>query len=810
LTSDRRFKLAPGIELVRVSEGRYTLRSEFDAVELSGDAAADLAENVLAGLHEPVGLDEIRERLPGYSLESITNQLEALAGHGLVVEVSNSIETAPRPMAALLETMGRDADNTARVLQNATVAVFGLEAHGAHLARMLAQIGIGTVRLVDPFAFEEGHLALTPVTETGMIGRARQDAVAGLLTTFGGRTELMGRDDLDAAAVRDVVAGCDLVFGCWDQAFGAATHWLNRAALDTGVPSLFGELRATTTLAGPLYLPSLSACWMCYRMRGVACAPDFEQAIAFEEHLDRARRPSLVSRATIPILAEVLASTMAMEALRLLTGIHPPVLVDNVSEYDAITNDTETHPVLVVPDCPVCSKKKPARTQPALDELIAHAPPPTDLTLIADRLVDARTGIVSQFGAVPRDPSEVPIPYVWRARLANHKFLSEHDEERATCSGKGMTRSRAWASCLGEAVERYSGATWRLDELVIAARRGLDGRSLDPRDLVLYADDQYASLAYARYHDDAELAWVRARSLVVGDEVWVPAVAVLMDYPVQSPDEYLFPITSNGLAAGPTPHESVLNALTEVLERDATLITWLNRLPGHPHDAGQHPDEDVRHLARLYRRRGIELSLIEVPTDHPVSVFLGIALMTGDGDGPSAAVGLGADLDPIAAARKAALEVGQVRPSIRRRARMVSPERVDELAADPLQVTSLEDHALLYAHPSTAGEFRFLFGDARPWEPRPRTDPADALRLIVEHFGAVGQDALYVDLTPPDMASLGVYTARVVVPGFQPIWFGRGERRLGGRRLFEFPFDRGLRPTTTERSDLNPMPHPIA
>lgn len=354
---ERRFRMAPGIELVLVAEGRYTLRSEFDAVELSGEAATEFAQRVLVDLVEPMGLEAIRARLPGYSTDSVTSQLDALVGHGLVVELPEVDDLWPTPFAAFIETMGRDAGETARGLARATVAVFGLEAHGAHLARMLAQLGIGTIRLVDPFRVEPGNLALTPVTDPRAVGLSRQAAVARLLETSGAQIECAGDGELDADAVRALVAGCDIVFGCWDQAFGAASHWLNRAALEEGVPALFGELRATSVLAGPLYLPARSACWMCYRMRAVACAPDFEQAIAFEEHLDRARRPSLATRASLPILSEVLASTMTLETLRLLTGIHPPVLVDNVAEYDAMSNTTTMHPVLIVPACPVCAKE---------------------------------------------------------------------------------------------------------------------------------------------------------------------------------------------------------------------------------------------------------------------------------------------------------------------------------------------------------------------------------------------------------------------------------------------------------------------
>jgi ribosomal protein S12 methylthiotransferase accessory factor len=171
---------------------------------------------------------------------------------------------------------------------------------------------------------------------------------------------------------------------------------------------------------------------------------------------------------------------------------------------------------------------------------------------------------------------------------------------------------------------------------------------------------------------------------------------------------------------------------------------------------------------------------------------------------------LGADIDPIAAARKAALEVGQVRPAIRRRARREGAARVHELVADPTLVESMEDHALLYAGPQMADQLRFLFGERRPWCPRMVVDPAAGLRRIVEHFAGVGQEVLYANLTPPDMAAVGIFTARAIVPDFQPISFGKGERRLGGRRLYEFATQQGFRSAEATPAELNPMPHPIA
>src|SRR5207244_1857850 len=112
------------------------------------------------------------------------------------------------------------------------------------------------------------------------------------------------------------------------------------------------------------------------------------------------------------------------------------------------------------------------------------------------------------------------------------------DPSHSACSGKGMTRAAAWRSCLGEAVERYSGGCWDAEEVVLARRGDLEGRSLDPNDLVLYRPEQYEQLQYAQYSDETELRWIRGCSLIHGDDVWLPAIAAFMEYEVHGPEEF--------------------------------------------------------------------------------------------------------------------------------------------------------------------------------------------------------------------------------------------------------------------------------
>ena len=151
------------------------------------------------------------------------------------------------------------------------------------------------------------------------------------------------------------------------------------------------------------------------------------------------------------------------------------------------------------------------------------------------------------------------------------------------------------------------------EEIIFRHRRELDGKSLDPRELVLFAPSQYAELRYSAYSDDSVFGWVPARSLVGDQLVFVPALAVFMNYEVQRPEEFIFPITSNGLAAGPTLAEAILRAAFEVLERDAVMITWLNRLPCTRVDPLSHPDPDVQEICTAYERRGVHFELYLFP-----------------------------------------------------------------------------------------------------------------------------------------------------------------------------------------------------
>src|SRR5271157_2890434 len=110
-----------------------------------------------------------------------------------------------------------------------------------------------------------------------------------------------------------------------------------------------------------------------------------------------------------------------------------------------------------------------------------------------------------------KDVTEPARPFLFTARLADHRFLGKESAEQRVCSGKGMTLDQARAGALGEAIERYAASCWDAREVIQARRDQLGTAALDPRRLVLYREDQYADLPYAPYRDESVLGWVPAR-----------------------------------------------------------------------------------------------------------------------------------------------------------------------------------------------------------------------------------------------------------------------------------------------------------
>ncbi|MEO6220259.1 MAG: YcaO-like family protein, partial [Ginsengibacter sp.] len=336
---------------------------------------------------------------------------------------------------------------------------------------------------------------------------------------------------------------------------------------------------------------------------------------------------------------------------------------------------------------------------------------------------------------------------------------------------------------------------------------------LDPAELVLYHPSRQGSINFAPYDYKNKTGWSLSWCLVKDKAVYVPSLGVFMNYQPASEDDFFMQATSNGLAGGPTLIDAIVSAAFEVIERDAFIIMWHAKLPCKKINIETHPDKNIIDLYYSYKKRNVELHLFQLPTDVPCVVFMAVGIDKA-GNKPAAVIGLGADVNPAYAARQALLEVAQVHPALKQKCRLEETQkRLDELFADPQLVDTLEDHDLLFTHPEMLYAFDFLLQQPEEeidWMKNYSMTANEKLELLVGHFKQNNTGLLYYNLTAPELEGMHLYTARVIIPGFQPVHFGAKNIRLGGTRLFQLPYKLKLKDRPLTLEDINYIPHPLA
>lgn len=178
------------------------------------------------------------------------------------------------------------------------------------------------------------------------------------------------------------------------------------------------------------------------------------------------------------------------------------------------------------------------------------------------------------------------------------------------------------------------------------------------------------------------------------------------------------------------------------------------------------------------------------------------------------------------AIRKALQELGpSLENLISRYARPTEAARARAMAADPYLVTTMDDHALLYADPRAAERLRFLTRPARvptgaapegavvrgPAEPaRDGDDLRDCLLATIASYTRHGMDVIVVDQTTPEHRAGGLSCVKVIIPGTMPMTFGHAYRRVSGLpRLSQAPRRAGVHDHTLGPDEVNPHPHPF-
>jgi oxazoline/thiazoline synthase len=702
-------------------------------------------------------LHDTPQDMPREKVEAVVNQLSEA---GLIsVRRSDTEMRADEPTLAYWDTVGLDAD----------AAVAGT------VTKSIALFTLGEVDTVAAWsAFRAAGLAV----------------IAGM--------------PLDPAHL-DV----DLPVVLCDDYLNPCLGEMSEAMQVTGLPWLLAKPAGGQVWIGPFFEPgAMNSCWYCLANKLS------QHRLAESCAVDELGRPGPISPpvASVPPLSTAAMDLVALEATKWLAGQRYQGQ-RAVWVLDSVDMTSRHHEMRGRPQCQHCGDPDLMREQAARPVVLGPRPKaaggwhraltPEETLARYKHLVSPVTGVIKEIHRDRRGPA---LFQSYRSGQNSAQRVRSLDVLRATLrmenGGKGVTPLEAEVGALCEAVERYCG-TYQGDETRIRGSLDSLGESaVDPRTIQQFHDRQFRdrtgwNASHSQFQhvcdpfeNDAELDWSPVWSMTAQTHRLLPTGMLYFGAPVEQGPRFL-QADSNGNAAGSSMEDAVLQAMLELIERDAVALWWYNRTPMPGVDLDAFGDPWLEEVRRSYTDLGREVWVLDVTSDLGIPAMAAVTRRT-DADREDIMFGFGAHLDPRVALRRAVTELNQLMPA------MIAKGNGDRYECDDPDALRWWREATLANQPYLGPDTNVALRRPNDYTYQPTSDLNEDVQRIHALLVDRGMEVLVLDQTRPDV---GMPVVKVIVPGLRHFW-----ARFGPGRLYDVPVQLGRLAEPTRYEDLNPYP----
>lgn len=784
------------------------LQSDLGDFQLHGQDASQFITLICPLLQGQHSESEICMALPNYDDASIAALLHLLQQKGLIETVEPNGEFAPPwpTHERFFQAWSGQQKKSTQTLADCHLLVIGLEPWSVKMIDELAHAGIGHVHIIDEEKLGQSDVLCHRPLQHHNIGQLRAQALKTVLSEQAPWCEISHQAwQLDAQQqlqLNQPQAWDLVVVGLCKE----AQYWLHKCAdyiHHHQYLALYGSLDGLECRTGPVVNPGQSSCWNCLRLRVLASADNPQIAHQLDQQ-NQAKQPQTSrERTLLSPMAAMCGQNLAMEALKLLLKYNPSNLIGRVQVHNLVTNSADIHTIIPIPWCEVCGfdhQAVPQQLPDASETSLEHIHSVEQLKTLLAGWIDPLSGIIVKLTGHLADLPTFPMTAC--AQITN--FTTGKFDPRAlgrSGSGKGLDEISAHIGAVGEAIERYSAARYRLDDCHYGNIEQLCGDYIEPQALVLYSPQQYSDkqFPFSRWHTQKKIHWVQGRKLAQETPVWVPALVSYFNFNAPFEEQFC-QTTSSGLAAGKNWHDAAIRACFELIERDAMMLTWYAQLPCQRLIIERFKIGKMAVMIEQLYNNGValELYLLDVGLHIPTVVCLGL----GDGhSAPAVSVSLAAHDDINVAINKALLEQGHLLPHLRMMMASDYP-----IPTTIKQVQSLEDHAAYYFNQNKISAFDFMRQSEQDaiepdqWPYPAINNTSQKRQQIAQRLAAAGVDITIIDLTSPDIALSPFTVVRAVGAHMQPIHFGEQFKRVDNPRL----------DTLLDGRPINPNPHPVA
>jgi oxazoline/thiazoline synthase len=575
---------------------------------------------------------------------------------------------------------------------------------------------------------------------------------------------------------------------------------------------------------GPFFSPGTPGCWRCLvdRMRMNYATDTF-----VEEHTGSV---PVTATAALDTGVRAVLDLAALELAKWIARDGDSNLVNTLVSLSLVTMGQERHALSGRPQCRRCGEPEYRTLRPSsrspravpfqrrprrdiADNGHRTATPDETLRRYA-HLVSPITGVVSRLDRV--SSPEHPVVHAY---AAHHNWATHPDSLaflkrtlRSQSGGKGVSDIQARVGAMAEAFERYSGV-YRGDETLRRAHLAdLGDDAVLPDDVLLFSKRQYDGRAAINAEGNsfqmvpepfdvgAPADWSPMWAPTADAFRWLPTGLLYYGYsksvPRETPNRLAAYADSNGCAAGTTLEDATLQALLELVERDAVATWWYSQVRRPAVDLDDLADRYLDELREWLAGQDRELWVLDITNDVGIPAFAAVSRRVrasdADGEAEQVVVGFGAHLDPRIGVMRAVTEVNQFFATLFSLGEADLYRAFDPGAVEWWTSASIANKPYLNPAdgqaPRRLGDYAELISD----------DLLDEVHTTIGRIEARGPEVLLLDQTRPDV---GFSVIKALAPGLRHFW-----ARLAPGRLYDVPVELGWLPAPLAEQDLNPTP----
>jgi ribosomal protein S12 methylthiotransferase accessory factor len=378
--------------------------------------------------------------------------------------------------------------------------------------------------------------------------------------------------------------------------------------------------------------------------------------------------------------------------------------------------------------------------------------------------------------------------------------------------GSLFSEEEALWTALGETIERYAFFNFNppKKQIVSKSYSEIRDQALDIFTLAGIDPQLREKQKILQFNESTIFKWVEGFSLTQNKKLLIPQqLASAFNHRLHEAEPQIRPAVTTGAAAHRTLEDALVGGIRELIERDAFMITWMNKIT--PERIALHSLRSTRLQTVLQQleRYGLELHLLHLPTDFPLHEILSV-IVDRSGMGPTFCMSGNTDFDLYEATERAVREIVSMRLLGRAFHERSGEKDFHRLAYDPKKL-DLESRVVYWYDNKRLPDLEFLIeGEVIPIDDFPKyTVPRtvkEKLTLLIRDFKKKGLELAYVDILDRKLSKeLDFRAVMAIAPELQPMHLHEEIPYNWGRRLNEIPKLCGYKSLKIK----NTLPHPF-